>query len=697
MRNGLCLLVLAMVATPVGAQTLTMAPLWRHVVGVHAPMDTPHVLADLDGDGIDDIAVMTRQSTPYFETNGIAVVGKASDQSWRWKDVLHASNRLVSPMLALPHPDGDQLVVLRGRVLPEGWEHLELVRYAGIPLREVGAVDVGALEVVTLQALGDVDGDGSVDVVEAVGPSFPEPARVRVRDIASGALRWSQGVNGATVVTLAQLDGDAALELIVGGATGRVLDGAFGLQEWAYAGGFPAPVVSGNFDADGTDTEFASLAMSSAVLFQSGPYSPVRDFELPCCTDTVAAGDVDADGIDEWLVASGAGYLVDPLDESVTVLPSGASNPTQVGIGDVDGVPGPELILDSVGWGQSRMRVLDALGFDPIFETTSLSTATLPVLVADLDGDGSERVALVASSGEDTVLHILDAATGALLRSAPLPELAGHYSGARLLQVAAGQLDDDAALEIAVGRNTTWNDHVVVLDAVDFTRMYTLGETVLPSGASRLFVADVDADGNGELVALGADLRARLFDGATGTPLWTSIAVWGWGGEGMAVRNVDDDPALEILVGNGRDVYAYDGATHLLDWSIGSLVTDRRFVVFDRDDVCRIAMYGEYGYQEFPCGAGEPGPFVQATPRLGAVLPVPLGDAAMLAISEGHVVRFDIGEDIAQRLSPAVGTTAGMRDGSVAVFGEGRVLVGSDGVVTALQLVVADVFADGFE
>src|SRR5690606_18668563 len=112
-------------------------------------------------------------------------------------------------------------------------------------------------------------------------------------------------------------------------------------------------------------------------------------------------------------------------------------------------------------------------------------------------------------------------------------------------------------------------------------------------------------------------------------------------GSGMVVRNVDADPALELIITEGRNVFAYDGSTQLLDWSISGSTDGNKLVVFDRDAACRLALYGDRGYREYPCGAGAAGTMVTPSTLLTRVLPATLGGNTLLAISREHLVVLD--------------------------------------------------------
>jgi outer membrane protein assembly factor BamB len=104
-------------------------------------------------------------------------------------------------------------------------------------------------------------------------------------------------------------------------------------------------------------------------------------------------------------------------------------------------------------------------------------------------------------------------------------------------------------------------------------------------------VADIDADGARELVVPSTDTRAIFaFDAASGDPRWEFDLPDGHVSEGApAAANLDDDPALEIVIGDDAQgaegdraaLYAIDGATGTQDSVLA--VPSRG----DRDDGCK--------------------------------------------------------------------------------------------------------------
>jgi hypothetical protein len=115
-----------------------------------------------------------------------------------------------------------------------------------------------------------------------------------------------------------------------------------------------------------------------------------------------------------------------------------------------------------------------------------------------------------------------------------------------------------------------------------------LGEGI---GASGLYVVDLDADGDRELVASArfgptftnnrwyiAEMRFGGYE-----PVWLS-ASHARSITGIQVANVDADAAQEVLVAHGSEVLVYDGATRLLQHTISTALYEiASFMAIDLD------------------------------------------------------------------------------------------------------------------
>lgn len=234
----------------------------------------------------------------------------------------------------------------------------------------------------------------------------------------------------------------------------------------------------------------------------------------------IAAGDLDADGLDE-LVVTDAGapqiHIVDGGTGSLaattvtTDVKAGVRGPS---IGDVDSSAGIEFAVANADDAIDQVTVYDASG-------NKLYSAPLPgvgaasawtTLIADVLPDATPAGAelVVAADGGDAESYVITfehGASGVIGASATYLTGLGYRSGS----LAAGDIDGDSYAELAVGNAGTWSrdpalakrpsvqvfDHNTVRDAFDVG----LTETLFVGGVERaglpptLAVADLGGVG----------------------------------------------------------------------------------------------------------------------------------------------------------------------------------------------------------
>lgn len=313
-------------------------------------------------------------------------------------------------------------------------------------------------------AVGDVDGDGSLDLVTGSEGS----------DVVSIALGHGDGTFGPTVslaapttdyIALVDVSGDDALDLIIPSGTGVSIlmgtgDGGFGPPEfYEIAADFNAGgtywLATGDLDGNGTtDVAASSYPGHLAVLLNQGDGS----FDEPVSLEDPAAvgvvmGDFDADGAIDLATANFDGTL-------------------RVFLGSGDGTFGPPVNfrigargVSIVGGDVDEDGDLDLL-------TGNDADYSLSLLLGDGDGSFAEPQLFVAGNTHSVAIVDLDA-------DGHLDLLGGGYStpgvvfvhglgaggveattnvdtgGANARAVAAADFDGDGRLDLAVAEGTT--------------------------------------------------------------------------------------------------------------------------------------------------------------------------------------------------------------------------------------------------
>ncbi|HLC33490.1 MAG TPA: PQQ-binding-like beta-propeller repeat protein [Anaerolineales bacterium] len=389
---------------------------------------------------------------------------------------------------------------------------------------ELGAFDLPAGVVSYDLAVADVDGDTHSEIVVSLRD------RTLVYDAATFALEWSAIGHGAGSahnggVLIANIDGDALLEIVVNGDAGHILNAALQTEEFGIAGGLGKDFDLSDVDSDGMaeivygeSTQLYILdADTLSVKWQRG--------DLPMAYSVVA---VDLDGNGETEIVHGDGNVVRGLNgaNGATLwtwdTPRNETEGLVAGDLDSDGLVELGWAAPSVGAlyiGDWQSQTVDWESWD--------YTGTFLAETGDVDADGEGEILVAPRSGD--LLAYAGSSHDLLWSKVDDPGLY-HTSFLEL-----GQVDDDSALEILTANYSTLS----------------------------------------------------AFDGATGMREWAYHVFSSSDPAGLAVANLDSDPQDEIVIGTTAGhvlVLDSDGSTVLwdsgaqpgsiIDFSLGDLNGD---------------------------------------------------------------------------------------------------------------------------
>ncbi len=315
-------------------------------------------LYDVDGDGDPDM-----------------VVGRLNDLS-------HLSFVGLSPFVSVYLNDGTGAFVAMSE-----WH---MVKYRGKFLPQIDGtstfVEAGPLTVVSGEevetrsvALGDLDGDGDLDMV--AGNNY-HPSRVYLNDGAGIFTITRQGMGKRFLtgsVVLGDVDGDGDLDLVTGNK------GKIDARNFRYHYGFSRVYLN---DGKGRFTD-------SGQEPKDGHNS------------SVALGDLDGDGdldlmtggVEQVYLNDGRGGFTKSRQK---VRPQGGIK--TIALGDVDGDGNPDLVA-GVGYDTNLVYLSNGKGefIDRSQEPESLSRFTA---LGDVDGDGDRDVVMV--EGNNTLIYLDD-------------------------------------------------------------------------------------------------------------------------------------------------------------------------------------------------------------------------------------------------------------------------------------------------
>jgi hypothetical protein len=358
----------------------------------------------------------------------------------------------------------------------------------------------GAGNFATAVAVGDVDGDGRGEIV--VGRSADNDGRFFVFDdaaaghqlMATGGAGWGAGVE-VTDLAVGDIDGDGVMEIGVtrrAGSSNRfyvyrynngaLLERFAGGDDWG-SGNYATAIAFGDVDADGRDEiAVGRRAGEFGRYYLFDDAAAARPFERLSIggsawdsthyTTALAFGDVDDDGRAELgvarLAASGMRW------EVVRYTPAGGFQQlgsgghdwgsghyaTSLAIGDIDGDGAGEVLVGRRAASSSRYHVYDdhSRGY-ALLETGGdlwgSGYYTVDVALADVDGDAVDEVIVARNAGEHGRYYVFDYRDGGFL---PIPVSgAPQFSGVGATAIAAGDTNANGNADLAVGYREATN------------------------------------------------------------------------------------------------------------------------------------------------------------------------------------------------------------------------------------------------
>lgn len=326
------------------------------------------------------------------------------------------------------------------------WRNDGLGGFVDVTLSALPGIIDGSLVV----ALGDLDGDGDLDILVGHGGALTGPSVRLLRN--DGGLVFTDvspsqlpalfaGVGGAL---LADVDGDGDLDALLSTNAANLLlrnDGTGAFTDVSTASLPPqsyGALLGGAADVDGDGDLDIVLSQPGLWLNDGfGVFTDVSATHMPAVglnITSTALGDVDGDGDvdlvigtgfravpmqDQLLLNDGAGHFVNATTGHFPSLPG---NTLSVALADVDedgdldllaAGPKEEVVVNPPGWPQQVVTIIDRIRLwqnDGGGTFTDVSAALVPMLdytrrlcVADVDGDGDLDVVL-RNHARDTVL-----------------------------------------------------------------------------------------------------------------------------------------------------------------------------------------------------------------------------------------------------------------------------------------------------
>lgn len=497
------------------------------------------VLADITGDGREDIVVGLNDGTVYiYDGPTRQEIGKLSTTA-------------MMTALAVADLDGNGVMEI---IVSDG---LGIFVYAadGSGLRWSVATGGGSSI-----AIGNVDGDAALEIVTTAtgGKGY-------VIDGATHTIDWEY-INGfGARVSLGDLDGDGLQEIVGAAAWYKitVFDADRKTPTWeAMASHDIASLLIADMDGDGK-LEILYGDAQGGTTHAIDTQTKTEKWSIYCSDSGVsgiALGDVDLDGTNEILWGAGGNstgpdhlYIADPATKAIEWQSLHVDGPlSAVAVGDVDDDGEEEIVMVSFesdsGYAEGVIHIFNArtkvmeyqekLGIRDWMGVRS-------VKIGDVDDDGKTEFVVTTGDIYDGVIRVYDGAAHTLKKQS------AGYNGNYFSALAIGDVDGDGKTEIVAGQGREHTGAtatcLVVFDGVTLQekwRSVDLGSSW--AGIYDIKLADLDGDGHQDIIASIPDIsRLVVFDGVTHDLKWMVAHT----ARALAVTDVDGDGALELLAG----------------------------------------------------------------------------------------------------------------------------------------------------
>lgn len=520
-------------------------------------------LGDVDGDNRDEIAYIDSWANAYVfegdtltvkwsrndlgDLNAVAVAdvdgngaGEVLVGNGQWGSVTGYQGNTGTQLWSIPNPEHGVFGIGVGDADNDGVQ--EVLWGAGLSSTGKDALFIGSWVSETVEwssddldgpfyvASQDVDNDGQTEIVLATQSTNSDyvGGTLRVYDGATRQLEWSTTIASSFFdiyqLAIGQLDGDSALEILVGGnhwydTRLQAYDGISQTVDWqspVLASGEPRALTIANVDADAMDEIIVALSNQHVQVF-NGASSFIQwdSNSLDSTIQDLALGDLDGDAVLDLAVLTYQSVYVFEVGTWTPKLHQALADGQQVAIANSDLLGSGELLLFTSGGGSNNwLQAWDGVTYGTLWRRSLGNVVVTDLAVADLDPDGVQELVVTGSAGFDwdsPSLLWIGAQAYPLFWEYRMNNHWGYLTG-----VAVSDVDNDEQLELLLGSSALIQVNEIVTASVVVQQTY-LPVTSRPKPPRGLYGTVTE---NG-VPAAGVSLDLRFYNGSS----WSTAAI----------------------------------------------------------------------------------------------------------------------------------------------------------------------------
>ena len=444
--------------------------------------------------------------------------------------------------------------------------------------------------------LGDIDGDGDLDMVVA---NFGGANKVYTNN-GTGSFEDSDQSLGGTArsrgITLGDIDGDGDLDMVVANDGANKVytndgSGAFEDSGTSLGSANSTNITLGDIDGDGDlDMVVANYNQANKVWLNNGTgaFSEDKNQALGLASsEEIALGDIDGDGDLDMVVANYNQANKVWLNNGTGAFSEdknqalGLASSEEIALGDIDGDGDLDMVVANVG-GANKVYTNNGSGSFEDSTQTLGSRNSMDITLGDIDGDGDLDMVVANSDGEANKVYFNNSAPRGIIGIEGV-----STAGQTLTAITAGLSDAEGlgALTYQWIRGTTVEGAVDVSIPGATNASYTLTQSDVTKDIS-VRVSYTDGGGTAENITSSTVYAAS--NAPTGVFTDSTQSLGSSSSSNIILGDLNNDGHLDMVVANasnGEDskIWINDGTGTFTEKTETDLGSSQAIAVGDLD------------------------------------------------------------------------------------------------------------------